>query len=191
MTLLALGLALFLGVHSLSIVNEAWRDRMVARFGAMPWRGLYSLPAAAGLALIVVGYASARQSPVVLWVPPLWTRHLLLVAMIPVLPLFVSTYFPGRARAFVKNPTLVATEIWAGAHLVANGMLADVALFGSFLFWAIADHRSLARRVPRAIPTARPRAINDAISAGVGLALYAAIVLWLHTAVIGVPVLAR
>ena len=189
MTLLATGLVLFLGTHSISIANEAWRDRMVARIGEWPWKGLYSLPAAVGLVLIVVGYGAARAEPVLVYAPPVWLRHVALVALLPVMPLFLSTYFPGRLRGFVRNPTLVATELWAGAHLLANGTRADVALFGGFLAWAVADHLSLARRAPRAIPGAPPRPANDAIAVGGGLALYAAIVLWLHRAVIGVPVL--
>ncbi|MCA9506428.1 MAG: NnrU family protein [Spirochaetaceae bacterium] len=189
MSWLVLGLLLFLGIHSISIVNEPLRDRMVERLGPWPWKGVYSLPAAAGFVLLVVGYGLARQDPVVLYTPPTWLRHVALIVLLPALPLFVSTYFPGRIRRFVANPTLVATELWAGAHLLANGLLADVLLFGGFLVWAVADHLSLARRRPRAIPTLPERPANDAIAIALGLALYAAIVLGLHRLVIGVPVL--
>jgi len=82
---------------------------------------------------------------------------------------------------------LVATEIWATAHLLANGTLADVLLFGSFLIWAVADHRSMRRRTPRAIPGAPASAANDTIAIVVGLGLYVAFAGWLHIRLIGVP----
>ncbi|MCU0758271.1 MAG: NnrU family protein [Steroidobacteraceae bacterium] len=186
MTLLVLGLLLFLGAHSVSIVAPAWRDGMVARLGEKPWKGLYSLVALAGFVLLVLGHAAARASPVVLWVPPAAMRHLALLLMLPVFPLLFATYLPGRISRAAKHPMLVATKAWALAHLLANGMLADVVLFGGLLAWAVADRISLKRRPARPLPGAPPSNANDWIAVGLGLALYVGFVAALHERLFGV-----
>jgi uncharacterized membrane protein len=186
MTLFILGLVLVLGVHSVSIVAPAWRDAQAMRWGATPWKGLYTLVAVAGLVLLVIGYGIARQSPVVLYSPPLWTRHLALLLMLPVFPLLLAAYLPGRIKAAARHPMLVAVKLWALAHLLANGTLADVLLFGAFLAWAVADRISVKRRAPRAVPSAPAGPANDVIAVVGGLAIYAAFVLWLHRVLIGV-----
>jgi len=180
------GLALFLGVHSLSIVAPAARDRWAARLGAGPWRALYGLVALAGFALLVHGYGLARQAPVVLYVPPSWARHLALLLMLPVFPLVLAAYLPGRIRATLKHPMLAGTKAWALAHLIANGTLAGVILFGSVLAWAVADRISLKRRTPRALITAPAGGWNDWIAVVAGLALYVLFVKVLHLRLIGV-----
>ena len=189
MLVLILGLVIFLGVHSVSIVAPGWRTATVARLGERPWKGLYSLASAAGLALIVVGYGLARRDPVVLYAPPAALRHLALVVMLPVFPLLFAAYLPGRIRAAAKHPFLLAVKLWALAHLLANGMLADVLLFGAFLAWAIADRISVKRR-PAAqtheVPAAPPGAANDAIALIGGLVVYAVFVLRAHRWLIGV-----
>ena len=106
--------------------------------------------------------------------------------MLPVFPLFLATYLPGRIQRAAKHPTLVAVKLWALAHLLANGTLADTALFGAFLAWAVADRISLKRRRTRAIPGAPASAVNDAIAVVAGLAIYAAFAFWLHLKLIGV-----
>lgn len=189
MAWLVLGMILFFGVHSVAIVAPAWRERMVARHGEKKWKGIYSLIAAAGLVLLIYGYAQARQQPVVLYTPPFWTRHLVAVLMLPVFPMLFAAYLPGRIRSVLKHPMLAAVKLWAVAHLIANGMLADVLLFGVFLAWAVADRISLKRRPPKPTPSAPPRAANDAVAVVLGLAAYGAFVLWLHGLLIGVPVL--
>ena len=189
MLVLILGLVIFLGVHSVSIVAPEWRTATVARLGERPWKGLYSLASAAGLALIVVGYGLARRDPVVLYAPPAALRHLALVVMLPVFPLLFAAYLPGRIRAAAKHPFLLAVKLWALAHLLANGMLADVLLFGGFLAWAVADRISVKRR-PAAqtheVPAAPPGAANDAIALIGGLVVYAVFVLRAHRWLIGV-----
>jgi uncharacterized membrane protein len=189
MLVLILGLVIFLGVHSVSIVAPGWRTATVARLGERPWKGLYSLASAAGLALIVVGYGLARRDPVVLYAPPAALRHLALVVMLPVFPLLFAAYLPGRIRAAAKHPFLLAVKLWALAHLLANGMLADVLLFGGFLAWAVADRISVKRR-PAAqtheVPAAPPGAANDAIALIGGLVVYAVFVLRAHRWLIGV-----
>ena len=155
----------------------------------MPWKGLYSIASGVGLALIVVGYGIARREPVVLYTPPAGLRHLALVVMLPVFPLFLAAYLPGRIRSAAKHPMLVAVKLWAVAHLLANGTLADVVLFGSFLAWAIADRISVKRRAAvdeHRVPAAPAKPANDAIAVVVGLLVYAAFVLWLHRWLIGV-----
>ena len=188
MTTLIIGLVLFLGVHSVSIVNAAWRDSVVARIGKGPWQGLYSLVAVAGLVLVVYGYGVARQDPVILYVPPLWLRHLTLVLMIPVFVLLLAPYFPGRIKTTARHPMLLAAKLWALAHLFANGTLADVALFGSFIAWAGMDRVSMKRREQREVPGASPSKWNDLIVLALGLIIYAVLVGGAHLRLIGMPV---
>ncbi|MAO14774.1 NnrU family protein [Marinobacter sp.] len=186
MTTLILGLVLFLGVHSLSIVNEPLRDRLHAALGEAAFKGLYSLASLAGLLLIIWGYGAARLDPSVLYVPPTWLRHVSLLLLIPVFPLLFATYFPGRIKAKIGHPMLVAVKLWALAHLLANGMLHDVLLFGSFLAWAIADRISMKRRTQRPIATLPATKANDAIAVVGGLAAYVVMVLWVHQWAFGV-----
>lgn len=188
MTTLGLGLVLFLGIHSVAVVGL--RDRAAAAVGLLPWKGLYSLVAGAGLVLIVIGYGLARQAPSVLFVPPIWSRHLALVLMLPVFPLLLAAYLPGRIRTATRHPMLAATTLWAAAHLIANGMLADLLLFGSVGAWSVIDRVSLDRRPERAIPTAPATPLNDGIAVVVGLLLYGATVGGLHLWLIGVPPIA-
>lgn len=189
MLILIAGLVLFLGVHSVSVVAAGWRDDAMARLGEAPWKLLYGLVSAIGLALIVLGYGMVRADPVqvVLYVPPTWMRHVSLLLMLPVFVLLLATYLPGRIQRATKHPMLLAVKLWAVAHLFANGTLADVLLFGSFLGWAVADRVSLKRRVVPKVMGASPAKWNDWIAAVGGLALYATFVLWLHKALIGVP----
>ncbi len=186
MTLLVIGLIIFLGIHSISIVAPASRDGMAARIGAGPWRGIYSLISLVGFVLIVWGYGVARGVPVVLYSPPFWTRHVTALLMLPVFTLLIAPYFPGRISAALKHPMLVGVKLWAVAHLVSNGTLADVVLFGGFLVWAVADRISYRHRTQRPLKGAPPAARNDVIIVVVGLALYAIFVLWLHQKLIGV-----
>ena len=99
MELLIVGLLIFLGVHSVAIVAPGWRDAQRARLGEGPWKGMFSLASALGLALIVYGYGVARQAPVVLYTPPVWTRHLAALLLLPVFPLLLATYLPGRIKS--------------------------------------------------------------------------------------------
>jgi len=188
MTLLVAGLVLFLGVHSVSIAAPAWRDAMAARLGEYPWKGAYSLLSIAGFVLIVQGYAAARLDPTVLWVPPGWLRHAAALLMLPVFPLLLAAYLPGRIKTRARHPMILAVKFWALAHLLANGMLADVVLFGAFLAWGVADRISLKRRPPRPVPGLPATRANDAVVVLGGLGLYVAFALWLHPLLIGVAV---
>jgi uncharacterized membrane protein len=185
-TLLIIGLVLFLGIHSVSIVAPAWRDAQLAQRGEAAWKRLYSVVAALGLGLIIYGYSVARQTPMLLYTPPVALRHVGLVLLLPVFVLLFAAYLPGRIKTAAKHPMLLATKLWALAHLLSNGSLADVLLFGGFLAWAVADRVSLKRRPARALPAAPAGPMNDAIAVVGGLVAYAVIALWLHRWLIGV-----
>jgi uncharacterized membrane protein len=186
MAMLIIGLLLFLGVHCVGFVAPGLRSRAVAKLGEGPWKGLYALISIIGLVLIVRGFALARQTPVVLYVPPHWLRHVAFLLMLPVFPLILAAYFPGRIKAAMKHPMLAAVKFWALAHLLANGMLADVLLFGGFLAWAVADRISFKRRPPQHIRTAPARPFNDVLAVVAGLALYALFIGWAHARLFGV-----
>ena len=189
MTLLILGLALFLGVHSVRIVAEGWRGRTLARVGEGPWKGGYSLLSLAGLALVVWGWGLARQQPVQLWVPPVWTRHLAGLLMLAAFILLVAAYVPRNAiRARLRHPMVLGVKTWALAHLLANGSLAAVLLFGSFLLWAVLDFRA-ARQRDRAVGAVPPLATSGAatgLTVVVGALAWGVFAFWGHAWLIGV-----
>lgn len=186
MGILVLGLIIFLGIHSLSIVNEPLRHRMVQSMGEGAFKGIYSLIALVGLVLIVWGYGAARLDPVLIYSPPAWLRHLAMLLLVPVFPLLFAAYLPGRISRTLKHPMLVAVKLWAVAHLLANGMAHDVLLFGAFLAWAVVDRISLTRRADRATPALPAKSFNDLIAVVGGLAVYVLFVLWAHQWLIGV-----
>ena len=187
MTLMIVGLALFLGIHSVSIFAPAWRDAQVAQRGEKPWKGIYSIVSLVGFVLLIYGYGLARQSPVVLYSPPTAMRHVALLMMLPFFPLLFAAYLPGRIKSAAKHPMLAAIKLWGMAHLLANGTLHDAILFGGFLIWAVADRIAVKRRaVARSVPGAPPSAMNDVIAVVGGLVAYAVFVLWAHGWLIGV-----
>lgn len=184
---LVLGLVLFVGVHSLSMLAPDWRESMVARHGEGPWKGFYSLVALAGLVLIVVGYANARYTPTLVYVPPTGLRALALLITLPVFPLLLAAYIPGKIRAKLKHPMLIAVRLWSAAHLLANGMLSDILLFGSLFIWATALQIALERRPQhRAAPVMPIRRFNDASAIIVGVIVYLFVILFLHRLLLGV-----
>jgi uncharacterized membrane protein len=186
LAILIIGLAVFLGIHSISIVAPGIRAWAVASMGQNRWRGVYSLVSAAGFALILYGFHLARQAPVVLYTVPTWMRQVALLLMLPVFPLILAAYFPGRIKIAMKHPMLAAVKFWALAHLLSNGMLADVLLFGSFLLWAVCDRLSLNHRPPQVMRTAPPARFNDLIVVIAGLALYGVFIVWAHRWLFGV-----
>lgn len=183
------GLVVFLGLHSVRIFAEDWRQARRAAWGEGAWKGLYSVGSAVGLALIIWGYGLSRIAPVDLWMPPVWTRHLSALLTVPAFVLLVAAYVPGnRIRSAVGHPMILAVKLWAFAHLLANGRLADVLLFGSFLVWAVLDFRSARRRPPEAgvIPAAAPALWRDLVVVFGGLGAWAVFAIWLHASWIGV-----
>ena len=192
MLVLIAGLVIFLANHSVRIFAEDWRQGLIARIGEGPWKGLYSLVSIVGLVLIVWGYGLSRLDPVVLWSPPIWTKHLAIALNLVAFVLLAAFIVPaGWIKARLGHPMILSVKVWAFAHLLANGTLADLLLFGSFLVWAIADFAA-SRRRDRAQGTVRIAgpARNDLIAAGLGVVLWGAILLRLHLWVIGVSPLA-
>ncbi len=190
MTLFILGLVLFLIPHMVSVVNHSWRDRMVGQLGEWTWKGLYSVVAAVGLTLIIIGYGDARPGSAFLYSPPLWMNHLVALLMLPVFILLLAAYLPGRIQSHTKHPMLIATKLWALSHLLANGRVVEVLLFGSLLIWAVMVRISLKRRPTRSIPNLPKSGLNDVIAVVAGLGLYVLFAFHLHLAWIGVPPIA-
>lgn len=187
-TLIA-GLLLILGMHSVRIVAEPLRVAAVTRMGLQAWRGLYALVSLAGLWLVVSGYAGARLDSPVLYHPPAWAHTATLGLMLISMVLLSATYVPGtHIRQWVAHPMLLGTRVWSFAHLLSNGRTADVVLFGSVLAWSIFAHHS-ARARDLASDTRYPALgwQRDGIAVTVGVAAWAAILLYLHRFLAGIP----
>ena len=192
MALLIGGLALFIVAH-LVPTRPALRAGLVDRLGTGLYRGLFSLVSVAGLVLIVLGYGHmqglGRGNPQ-LWVPPVWIKHLVFLLMIPAMILLVAAYVPSRIRSAVGHPMLTALMIWAFAHLLANGDLASVLLFGSLLGFAVYDRISVvSRSSPGPLGNAEGRAMYDMLAIAAGLGLYALLLFWGHAKLTGVALL--
>lgn len=194
MTLLVLGLILFLAPHSVRIVADDWRSAQVARIGLPAWKGLYSVVSIVGLALIVWGYGIARTAPIDVWNPPVFTRHLASLFTLAAFVLLVAAYVPrNRIKAAIGHPMVAGVKLWAFAHLLANGTVADLLLFGSFLVWAILDFRS-ARRRDRAVGATRagvsldasPSLAADVVVVLAGIGVWALFAFQLHGWLFGV-----
>lgn len=188
MVYLMVGLVLFLGVHSVRIFGDNWRARTIAGMGALPWKGLYSLLSLAGFVLIVWGFGQARQQPVQLWSPPVAMRHLASLLTLISFVLLAAAYVPGNGiKARLHHPMVLAVKVWALAHLLANGNMAHVLLFGAFLAWAVLNF-SAARKRDRLAGTvyAPGKASATAITVVVGVVAWAAVAFWLHGLLIGI-----
>ena len=188
MTVLILGLVLFLGVHSARVFGDGWRTGVRQRLGENGYKGLYTVASLIGFALIVWGYGLARQTPVLLWTPPVWTRHVAALLTLPAFVLLVAAYVPGNGiRARLHHPMVLGVKLWALAHLLANGMLADLLLFGSFLVWAVLSYRA-ARQRDRSgqVVYAPGRSGPTAVTVVVGVVAWAVFAFWAHRVLIGV-----
>nr|WP_281351442.1 NnrU family protein [Microvirga arsenatis] len=190
--MLVLGLVIFLGTHSFSMARTR-RAALIGRIGEGPYKGLYSLASLAGIVLVSIGYGQYRANGYIpVWDPPVWTRHLALLLVLVAFICFVAAYLPGRIKARLKHPMLAGVKIWAFAHLIANGDLGSILLFGSFLAWAVLARISAKRRDVAAQHggTAAPAGWrNDVLAVTIGTAAYLAFVYWLHPWLIGVSVL--
>ena len=188
MAMLILGLLLFLGIHSTRIFADGWRSGMVARMGPLPWKGLFALVSILGFIVLVWGFRMARQETLVLWVSPSWMKHVTAVLMIVAMILFVSAYVPGNwFKARLHHPQVLSVKVWALAHLLSVGVVADVVLFGGFLIWAVLSFRA-ARQRDRANHTVYPpgNAIGTSIAIAAGLVAWSVFALLLHGPLIGV-----
>jgi uncharacterized membrane protein len=193
MALLVLGLILFLGGHAFTMARGP-RAALVARIGEGPYKGLYSLVSLAGIVLIAVGFGRYRAAGYIpVWEPPVFTRHLALILVWPAFVMFAAAYLPGRIKRTLRHPMLAGVKVWALAHLLANGDLGSLLLFGSILIWAVLARIAAKRRDEvrdHAGPAAAPAgARNDLIAVAAGTAVWLAFLLRLHAWLIGVPVL--
>ena len=183
-----LGLLMFLGLHSVRIVADDWRTAQIARRGEARWKLAYTVLSLLGFALLVWGYSLARAQPVLLWTPPRVMNHVAALLMLLSFVLLAAAYVPRNVfKARMGHPMVLSVKVWALAHLLANGNLADVLLFGAFLLWAVANF-SAARRRDRAAGTVYPSASNSGTVLAVlaGVVAWALFAFWLHAPLIGV-----
>jgi uncharacterized membrane protein len=187
--LLIMGIAVFLGVH-LVPTRPALRDDLRQRFGAVPYQLGFSVLSLLGLALIVYGYGRVPMLPgknPVLWAPPSWAPHLVFALMVPAFILLAAAYIPSRIRDRVGHPMLLSVAIWAVAHLLVNGRLAAVLLFGSFLAWAVIDLISVKQRgAVGPLGQRRGTVGGDVAAVATGLSAWVVMLLWGHAKLIGV-----
>lgn len=188
MAYLLAGLLLFLGVHSLRIFADGWRAQQIGRIGPLPWKGLISVLSLAGFALLVWGWGMARQTPVVLWQPPVGMRHAASLLTLLAFVLLAAAYVPGNAiKARFHHPMVLGVKTWALAHLLSNGSVAHVVLFGSFLAWGVLLFIASRRRDRREVTVYAPgRLAPTLVTVVVGVAAWAVFAFKLHGMWIGV-----
>ena len=195
MTWLILGLILFLGAHSVRVVADNWRAETIAAWGDKAFKGVYTLVSILGFDLLVVGYGEARLQPLALWNPPIFTRHISMLLMLLSSILLIATYIPrNHFKMRLRHPMVLSVKVWALSHLLANGNLADLVLFGSFLIWAVLNFRSARARdraqvensvaIEDSLP--KPNLYATLIALFGGMALWAVITFVLHAKVVGV-----
>lgn len=188
MLYLILGLTVFLGLHSVRIFAEQWRTQTIERVGESTWKGVYSVLSLIGFGLIVWGFSVARGQPVQLWSPPRGMRHLASLLTLLSFVLLAAAYIPGNAiKARLHHPMVLSVKIWALAHLLANGNLAHMVLFGAFLVWSIFDFAAARRRDrSAAIRYAPGRVVPTVLTLLIGALAWAAFAIWLHGWLIGI-----
>ena len=195
MTQLILGLILFLGAHSVRILADGWRDQTIAAYGEKAFKGVYTLVAILGFYLLVVGYGEARLQPLVLWNPPIFTKHISMLLMLLSSIFLIAAYIPrNHFKMRLKHPMVLSVKVWALSHLLANGNLADLVLFGSFLIWAVLNFRSARARDRAQVQNSdaneeaplKPNLLATLIALFGGMGLWAVITFVLHAKVVGV-----
>lgn len=195
MITLILGLIVLLGTHSVRLFAEDWRRRFIEQRGRNTWRLLYSALSLLGLVLVIYGYGQTRLQPVIIWNPPAGMAHLAALLTLVAFILLAASGVPGnRLRARVGHPMVLGVKVWAVAHLLANGRLGDIVLFGAFLIWAIADFAISRRRDRQAAaaagsagtPPVQTSLSRDVITVLIGLGAWLVFAFWLHRALIGV-----
>jgi uncharacterized membrane protein len=188
MTCLIIGLVLFLGAHSIRMVADAWRTQVIASWGEKPFKGVYTLIALVGFYAMVTGYAEARLQTVALWTPPIATRHISVLLMLFASVLMAAAYVPrNHLKMRMGHPMVLSVKVWALAHLLANGNLADVVLFGSFLLWSVFNFKA-ARARDRAAAPLQTNAKTSAtlLTLLIGVAMWALFAFYLHAQLVGV-----
>lgn len=186
--MLILGLILFLGVHSTRIVANGWRADMLERLGEGKWKALYALLSSVGLVLVVWGFGLARQQPTALWSPPFYLRHVVWLLTLLAFILLAAAYVPRNAiKARLHHPMVLGVMLWAFAHLLVNGNLAHVLLFGAFLVWAMLSFRAARARDRAAAAVYAAGTMEGTLATlALGVAGWAIFAFWAHGSLIGV-----
>ena len=190
LAIMIIGLAVFLGSHTL-VTLRPQRSALIARLGERPYKGLFALMSLVGILLIGYGFGLYRAGGYInIWMPPRWTRHVTELLVWPAIIAIVAAYVPGEIKRVLKHPMLVGVKLWAVAHLISNGDLGSIILFGSILAWAVYDRISVKRRTdaPAAAIATGGGYRNDFIVVVVGTLVYFVLGFWFHPWVIGVPV---
>ncbi|WP_028224289.1 NnrU family protein [Paraburkholderia ferrariae] len=192
MAILVLGLILFIGVHSVRIVAAPWRAAQIARFGKAGWRAAFAVLSLLGIALIAYGYGLARREPVLVWAPPFWMAHVTALLTAVAFIFIAAAFVPGNHfKQILGHPFLCGVALWAFAHLLTNGTLNAIFLFGAFLVWASLDMCSERRRDREAgVVYPQGTVARDAGVVAIGLVAWAVFAFWLHGLLIGVRPLA-
>lgn len=188
MAILVVGLILFIGVHSIRMVAAPWRAAQIERFGPLAWRAMFSVLSIAGIVVTVFGYGLARRDPVPVWAPPFWMAHVTALLTAIAFVLITAAYVRGNHfKRALGHPFLCGIALWAFAHLLANGTLNAIVLFGVFLVWALIEIRSELRR-DREAGVVYPQGVasRDTLVVVIGLVAWAVFAFWLHGIVIGV-----
>jgi len=188
MTIFILGLILFLGIHSVRIFSDQWRSTIINKIGEGAWKILYSIISTVGLIFIVLGYGDADQENVQVWSPPIWTWHITALLNILAFLLLTAAYVPKNAlKTKFKDPMILGVKIWAFAHLISNGSLNGIILFGSFLIWAILDYRSFRkRRLNESHPVVSSSVTMTFLTIAIGVFLWMFFAFYGHQALIGI-----
>lgn len=185
---LVMGLAFFLGIHTLRIVADDWRSAKVAALGLMTWKGIYAAVSLAGLALIILGFGVARETSIELWQPAAWSRHAAGLLTLVAFALVVASYVPSsRIKGLVGHPMVAGLMVWSVGHLASNGRLADLVLFGTLLAWAVVEFVSLRKRDKADGVTREPGSwANDIVTVIIAVVIWYIFALHLHYSLVGV-----
>ncbi|MFB9869569.1 NnrU family protein [Vreelandella sulfidaeris] len=190
MMIMIIGLLVFLGVHSVRIGAERWRQQQIASLGHTVWKAAFSAISVVGLAIAIYGFGQMRLDPTYIWHPPMGMRHAVALLMLPAFIMLVAAYVPHNAiKAKLGHPMMLAVKIWALAHLLVNGRLGDIIFFAAFLIWAILAFKAAKQRdrmtPPAPVSTSKMATIATVL---IGLVAYALFAFYLHAVLIGVPV---
>ncbi len=201
MAWLILGLVLFVGAHSVRIFADDWRSRTIEAWGEKAFKGLYAVLSLVGFYALIVGYAEVRMQPIVIWQPPIATRHISVLLMLFASILMVAAYIPGNyLKLRMGHPMVLSVKVWALAHLLSNGNLADLVLFGTFLVWSVLNFKSArardrikaaAQTMDEALQAPKAKLSATLITLVGGALLWAGITFYLHALVVGISPMGR